>query len=79
MPSRSDRPQNSLSDFRQAQAAQLIEVLDYIHHQVRVVIADAELKPRQQLIEINTSTWHQIVEIQASLAEYLERIGQPSQ
>ena len=61
------------------QAAQLIEVLDYIHHQVRVVIADAELKPRQQLIEINTSTWHQIVEIQASLAEYLERIGQPSQ
>ena len=61
------------------QAAQLLEVLDYIHHQVGEVVSDAELKPRQQAIEINANKWQQIVEVQARLAEYLERIGQPSQ
>ncbi len=60
------------------QAAQLSEVLDYLHHHVREIVSDAEVKPRQQSIEITTDMWQQIVEVQARLAEYLERIGQPS-
>ena len=60
------------------QAAQLSEVIDYLHHHVRSVVSDAEVKPRQQSIEITSEMWQQIVEVQARLAEYLERIGQPS-
>ncbi len=60
------------------QAAQLSEVIDYLHHHVRSIVSDAEVKPRQQSIEITSEMWQQIVEVQARLAEYLERIGQPS-
>jgi predicted component of type VI protein secretion system len=61
------------------QAAQLSEVLDFLHHHVREIVSDAEVKPRQQSIEITSDMWQQIVEVQARLAEYLDRIGQPSQ
>lgn len=61
------------------QAAQLSEVIDYLHHHVRSIVSDAEVKPRQQSIEITAEMWQQIVEVQARLAEYLDRIGQPSQ
>jgi pSer/pThr/pTyr-binding forkhead associated (FHA) protein len=60
------------------QAAQLSEVIDYLHHHVRDIVSDAEVKPRQQSIEITAEMWQQIVEVQARLAEYLDRIGQPS-
>lgn len=60
------------------QAAQLSEVLDFLHHHVREIVSDAEVKPRQQSVEITGDMWQQIVEVQARLAEYLERIGQPS-
>lgn len=60
------------------QAAQLSEVIDFLHHHVREIVSDAEVKPRQQSIEITSEMWQQIVEVQARLAEYLDRIGQPS-
>ena len=60
------------------QAAQLSEVIEYLHHHVREIVSDAEVKPRQQLIEIAGDSWQKIVEVQARLAEYLDRIGQPS-
>ena len=60
------------------QAAQLSEVIDFLHHHVREIVNDAEVKPRQQSIEITAEMWQQIVEVQARLAEYLDRIGQPS-
>ena len=61
------------------QAAQLVEVLDYLHHHVREIVTDADFKPRQQSIEISTEMWQRVIEVQARLAEYLDRIGQPSQ
>jgi pSer/pThr/pTyr-binding forkhead associated (FHA) protein len=60
------------------QAAQLSEVIEYLHHHVREIVSEAEIKPRQQSIEISAEMWQQIVEVQARLAEYLDRIGQPS-
>ena len=61
------------------QAAQLSEVVEYLHHYVRDIVNDAEVKPRQQSVEITGEMWQHIVEVQARLAEYLDRIGQPSQ
>jgi len=60
------------------QAAQLAEVVEFLHHQVREIVNDAEVKSRQQAVEVSMELWQQIVEVQARLAEYLERIGQPS-
>jgi len=44
------------------QAAQLSEVIDFLHHHVREIVSDAEVKPRQQSIEITADMWQQIVE-----------------
>lgn len=60
------------------QAAQLSEVIEFLHHHVREIVTEAEIKPRQQSVELTAEIWQQIVEVQARLAEYLDRIGQPS-
>lgn len=60
------------------QAAQLSEVIEFLHHQVREIVGEAEIKPRHQAVEVPKELWQQIIEVQARLAEYLDRIGQPS-
>ena len=60
------------------QAAQLSEVIEFLHHQVREIVSEAEVKPRHQSVEVPKELWQQIIEVQARLAEYLDRIGQPS-
>jgi len=60
------------------QAAQLSEVIEFLHHQVREIVSEADVKPRHQSVEVPKELWQQIIEVQARLAEYLDRIGQPS-
>jgi pSer/pThr/pTyr-binding forkhead associated (FHA) protein len=59
------------------QAAQLSELIEYLHMQVRRVIADAEVDMRGQKIEMPNEQWQKILDVQARLAEYLRIIGQP--
>jgi pSer/pThr/pTyr-binding forkhead associated (FHA) protein len=60
------------------QAAQLSEVIEYLHIQMRQVIDDADIKGRSNVVELNAEHWQQILEVQSRLAEYLGKIGQPA-
>jgi pSer/pThr/pTyr-binding forkhead associated (FHA) protein len=59
------------------QAAQLSEMLEYLHMQVRRVISDVDIDPRKRQLEISTEQWQKILDVQSRLAEYLRDIGQP--
>ena len=61
------------------QAAQLSELLEYLHMQIRRVIADAEVNSRRQKVEFSLEQWQKMLDVQSRLAEYLRKIGKPSQ
>lgn len=60
------------------QAAQLSEMIEYLHMQLRRVVQDAEVDRRRNQVELTTKQWQQVLDIQARLAEYLRKIGRPS-
>lgn len=60
------------------QAAQLSEVIEYLHLHLRHVINEAEITQRGQTVQLPDSKWQQILELQARLAEYIDRIGKPA-
>lgn len=61
------------------QAAQLSEMLEFLHMHFRKLISETRVSARAQYIEITKHHWQQILDIQARLGEYLKRIGHPDQ
>ena len=60
------------------QAAQLSEVIEYLHLHLRHVINDAEITQRSQAVQLPHKKWQQILELQSRLAEYIDRVGKPA-
>jgi len=60
------------------QAAQLSEVIEYLHLHLRHVINDAEITQRGQGVQLPQQKWQQILELQARIAEYIDRVGKPT-
>lgn len=60
------------------QAAQLSEVIEFLHLHLRQIIEDADVKGRPNAVELSNEHWQRILEVQARLAEYLDKIGQPA-
>ena len=60
------------------QAAQLSEVIEYLHLHLRHVINDAEITQRGQAVQLPQKKWQQILELQSRLAEYIDRVGKPT-
>ena len=60
------------------QAAQLSEMIEYLHMQVRRVISDVDIDARKRQVELTSEQWQKILDVQSRLAEYLRIIGQPS-
>ena len=60
------------------QAAQLSEVLEFLHLQLRRIVGDCELGARAQHIELSREQWQQILDLQSRMAEYILKIGSPS-
>lgn len=61
------------------QAAQLCEVIEFLHMHLRGAIADADVDPRKQKVALNGEQWQKIIDAQARLAEYLRKIGSPGE
>lgn len=61
------------------QAAQLSEVVEFLHMHIRRVIADVDMDPRSKKVVLTLEQWQKILDVQARLAEYLRRIGNPGQ
>lgn len=59
------------------QAAQLSELLEYLHIRIRHVLGSVEVDGKTQKIEIDTKQWQNVVDLQSRLAEYLRAIGNP--
>ena len=65
------------------QAAQLSELLDYLHSRIRDLIASVKSKPSdtkgaEPRLSVELEKWQVLLDLQARLAGYLRAIGEPS-
>ena len=59
------------------QAAQLSELLDYIHIRLRHLIETVESTGDDQPVKLEFRPWQNLLELQSRIAEYLRKIGEP--
>lgn len=59
------------------QAAQLAELLEYLHLRLRNLIASAQPEQRTGHVLLEQRTWQGLLDLQARLAEYLRKVGEP--
>ena len=59
------------------QAAQLAELLQYLHLRVRGLVQSVKTKGRSDRVTLEQRQWQNLVDLQARLADYLRSIGEP--
>lgn len=59
------------------QAAQLAELLDFLHIRLRNLIASVEVNDQGNEISLEVRQWQAIIDLQSRVAEYLRQIGNP--
>ncbi len=59
------------------QAAQLSEMIEFLHMHIRRVVADVEIDKQKKRVELTAEQWQKVLDVQARLAEYLRRISNP--
>ncbi len=59
------------------QAAQLCELLEYLHMRVRDLLASVAVKPDSERVHLEQRQWQNLIDVQARLADYLRSVGQP--
>ena len=59
------------------QAAQLAELLEFLHLRLRNFIASARTDSKANMVALEMRQWQAIVDLQARLAEYLREVGEP--
>lgn len=59
------------------QAAQLSEILEYIHIRIRQLAATVDMDRKGQNISLDIVQWQQMLDLQSRLADYLRKIGFP--
>jgi pSer/pThr/pTyr-binding forkhead associated (FHA) protein len=73
MPAPPDLP-NSLSP---GQAAQVSEILEYLHLRARQLVQSAAIDESAGKAMLPLTNWQELLDLQAQLAEYLRMIGDP--
>jgi pSer/pThr/pTyr-binding forkhead associated (FHA) protein len=61
------------------QAAQFVEVLDYIHVRIRNLLATVRMEGQSKRVTLDERRWQALLDIQAQLARYLREISEPSE
>jgi hypothetical protein len=59
------------------QAAQLSEMLEYLHLQSRQLVQSITLPENSKVVTLDIKQWQELLDLQAQLAEYLRKIGDP--
>jgi hypothetical protein len=59
------------------QAAQLCELLEYLHIRVRDLLCTVKVKPDGDRVHLELRQWQNLIDLQARLANYLRSVGQP--
>jgi hypothetical protein len=62
-----------------AQAAQLAEMLEYLHVRIRNLLQSAQSDGKSARVSVDARQWQNLLDIQARLAEYLRGIGEPNE
>jgi pSer/pThr/pTyr-binding forkhead associated (FHA) protein len=60
-----------------AQAAQLAELIEYVHIDIRDLIATVEVNARSDVVTLDFAQWQNLLELQDQLARYHRSIGDP--
>jgi hypothetical protein len=60
------------------QAAELCELLEYLHIRVRDLLNSVKVKPDVEQITLEPRQWQNLIDLQARLAVYLRAIGRPT-
>lgn len=61
------------------QAAQLSELLEYIHIRLRHLLSSVEMDRKALHITVDPRQWQNLVDLQSRLAEFLRQIGEPNE
>ena len=59
------------------QAAQLCELLEYLHVRIRDLINSVKIKADADQVTLDVRQWQNLVDVQSRLASYLRAVGQP--
>jgi pSer/pThr/pTyr-binding forkhead associated (FHA) protein len=59
------------------QAAQVSEILEYLHLRTRQLVAAAAIDEEAGKVTIPIGQWQELLDVQSQLAEYLRTIGEP--
>jgi pSer/pThr/pTyr-binding forkhead associated (FHA) protein len=59
------------------QAAQLTEVLEFLHNHIRRVVNEADVDRHNKQVVLASSKWQRLLDAHAHLAEYMHRISDP--
>lgn len=59
------------------QAAQLSELIEYLHVRMRFLLASVQVDEGKEHVSIDQRQWQNLVDLQSRLADYLRAIGDP--
>ena len=60
------------------QAAQLSELLEYLHIRIRGLLSGVKTDEREESVSLDARRWQSLLDLQARLAGYLRAIGEPT-
>ncbi len=72
------QPPSLPSRLTPGQAAQLSELLEYIHLRIRRLLATAKVDGKQRQVTLDQRQWQNLIDLQDRLAGYLRQIGEPN-
>lgn len=62
-----------------SQKAQLSELLEFMHVRLRGLISSVASDPKSNRMTLEMRQWQNLIDLQAHLAEYLRKIGEPDE
>ncbi|HZZ28137.1 MAG TPA: FHA domain-containing protein [Pirellulales bacterium] len=62
-----------------AQAAQLSEMIEYLHIRIRELLASVKMKSPADRVTLELEQWQNVLDLQSHLADYLREIGEPQE
>jgi hypothetical protein len=70
-------PPDIPSGMSPGQAAQLSEIFEYLHLQSRSLVQSVSMPENTTQVRLDLLQWQQLIDLQAQLAEYLRKMGEP--
>lgn len=73
------RPPEIPENLTPGQAAQLSELIEYVHIRLRDLIDTVKMKGPSERVSLDYEQWQRLLDVHGMLAEYLRKIGDPGE